>query len=209
MGHFEKLRGNVHVTGAVMSSGNSFLAKSDLPVKSVMSEIKGKGNAGVTDRSLDFAYYGTDEVTNNRFVYLAGIGSAGLLETGPNDIVCIASSTNHLFVMGGVISSFNRGAAAYPRLHRQQWHRQGAWCSEERIQASRRRRDGRGLRKWNSLGAERDGGCGRNTCSHLGRRCPGGESDARIVRRLQGHVLQLQVRRRFGLLRCGTFASDA
>merc|ERR1712085_848 len=42
-----------------------------------MSEIKGKGNAGVTDRSLDFAYYGTDEVTNNRFVYLAGIGSAG------------------------------------------------------------------------------------------------------------------------------------
>merc|ERR1712194_667615 len=70
--HFEKLRGNVHVTGAVMSSGNSFLAKSDLPVKSVMSEIK--GNAGVTDRSLDFAYYGTDEVTNNRFVYLAGIG---------------------------------------------------------------------------------------------------------------------------------------
>jgi len=110
---FEKLRGNVHVTGAVMSSGNSFLAKSDLPVKSVMSEIKGKGNAGVTDRSLDFAYYGTDEATNNRYVYLAGIGSAGLLETTPNDIVCIASSTNHLFGMGGVISSFNRGAAAY------------------------------------------------------------------------------------------------
>merc|ERR1712194_499880 len=194
--HFEKLRGNVHVTGAVMSSGNSFLAKSDLPVKSVMSEIKGKGNAGVTDRSLDFAYYGTDEVTNNRFVYLAGIGSAGLLETGPNDIVCIASSTNHLFGMGGVISSFNRGAAAYlPDMG-----------NLDLQQSTLVFTDSNGIDK--VRGAERDGGCGRNTCSHLGRRCPGGESDSRIVRRLQGHVLQLQVRRRFGLLRCGTFASD-
>jgi len=110
---FEKLRDRVYVTGAVMSGGNSFLAKSDLPVKSVMSEIKGKGNPGVTDRSLDLAYYGTDQALNNRFLYLAGIGNAGLLNIKPGDTLCIASSTNHMFGMGGVISCFVRGAAAY------------------------------------------------------------------------------------------------
>jgi len=109
----EKLRNSVHVTGAVMSGGSSFLAKSDLSVKSVMSEIKGKGNPGVTDRSLDLAYYGTDQVTSNRFVYLGGIGTAGLLGVTPADTLCIATSTNHVFGMGGVISGFARGAAVY------------------------------------------------------------------------------------------------
>jgi len=110
---FQKLRNSVHVSGAVMSGGSSFLAKSDLPVKSVMSEIKGKGNPGVTDRSLDLAYYGTDQVTSNRFLYLGGIGTAGLLNVTPNDTLCIATSTNHIFGMGGVIGGFVRGAAVY------------------------------------------------------------------------------------------------
>jgi hypothetical protein len=109
----EKQREMVYVSGAVMSSSSSFLAKSDLDVKQVVSDVKGKGEEGVTDRSLDLAYYKPDQLVSCRAVYLAGVGTAGLLKTKPTDIICIATSTNNLFGMGGLISGFVRNATVY------------------------------------------------------------------------------------------------
>jgi hypothetical protein len=110
---FEKLRESVHVDGAVLSSSNSFLASTDLALKVSMSDVTGKAPESATDRSLPLAFYGSDENVSNRTVYLGGVGTAGLLRIMPGDKLCIATSTNHLFGMGSVVSGFVRNATVY------------------------------------------------------------------------------------------------
>jgi len=112
-GELDQLAQSVPVRGAVMAQSSSFLNDTCLSMKNSIAEIKGKAAAGCTNRNLDLAYYGTTSVTTNREAYLAGVGTAGLLEIVPEDKICIATSTNKLVGIGGVVSGFVRNATVY------------------------------------------------------------------------------------------------
>merc|ERR1712032_186263 len=109
-GELERLAQVVPVRGAVMGNRSSFLSKTSLSLKSPIAEIKGKASEGETNRKLDLAYYGTTKAVTNRETYLAGVGTAGLLEITPDDTICIATSTNKLLGMGSVVSGIVRNA---------------------------------------------------------------------------------------------------
>merc|ERR1719356_18555 len=109
----EKLSDCLYVKGAVMSSSSSPLSKSSVSMKSVVADLKGKAPEGVTDRNLNLAYYNSPSVTTNREIYLVGVGTAGLLEIKPEDVVCVATSLNSALGMGAVICAMVRNATAY------------------------------------------------------------------------------------------------
>lgn len=109
----EVLSHDLYVKGAVMSSTSSFLSKAPLQTKNVIGEVKGQAPQGVTDRNLDFAYYGSSKVTTTRSLYLRGVALAGLLEMKPADVVCVAAPLNSAFGIGAVVASFTRNATCY------------------------------------------------------------------------------------------------
>lgn len=113
----DELSNYIHIDGAVMTSGSSFLAQSSFPVKSVdendFKKLSGKVTEGAVDRNYPLAYYGSPVATSNREVYLYAVGIAGTLEMEPEDQVCIAASLNHPFGSGGAVSAFVRNAAVH------------------------------------------------------------------------------------------------
>jgi len=113
MAEFEELAQMVHVKGAVMADTSSFLGKTGLPVKNLITDLKGKDSEGVTDRSLMLAYYNVPTATSNRAAYNVATGIAGLLEMTPADTICVATSPNHLVGIGSVVSGFVRNATVY------------------------------------------------------------------------------------------------
>lgn len=112
-GELAALSEEIYVSGVVMKDSSSSLSAAPVDMKSVFSDVKGKGVEGVTNRNLQFAYYNTTEQTSNREVYLVGVGGAGLLEIKPDDVVCVAKPLNSALGMGAVICAMVRNATAY------------------------------------------------------------------------------------------------
>jgi hypothetical protein len=99
--------------GAALPTKSSFLKDAPVHLKNLIPEIKGKDEGGVTNRDLDLAFYSSTKNVPNRMHYLVGVGTAGLLETKKDDMICVAASLSHWFGMGSVISAFVRNAAVY------------------------------------------------------------------------------------------------
>jgi hypothetical protein len=113
----EQIGAQVDVSGAVMSSGSSFLSSTTFPIPNMeaaaLAKLAGKAIEGATERDYPHAFYSSGAATTNREIYLYGVGTAGTLEMEPDDMVCVASSLNTPFGMGGVISAFTRNSAVY------------------------------------------------------------------------------------------------
>lgn len=111
------LSAEVPVAGAVFAGGNSFLSKASFPIAGLEAEafakIAGNATEGAPDRNAILAYYSSTKPIGNREVYLYGIGTAGTLDIGSDDQVCIAASLNHQHGIGGVISAIVRNAAIH------------------------------------------------------------------------------------------------
>lgn len=112
-GQLNELSKVVPVKGAVMANSSSFLSNSSLQMKASIADIQGKASEGITNRNLDLAYYNSAEASNNREIYLNGVGMAGLLEIKAVDTICIATSINKALGIGSLVSGFVRNAAVY------------------------------------------------------------------------------------------------
>jgi hypothetical protein len=121
----DRITPQIYVKGAVMQSKSSFLNDASVSKKTLITDIKQKASdkEGCTNRDLDLAYYGNSEPVPNRRLYLAGVGTAGLLEIQKADQVCIGSSLSSMIGVGGFMSAIVRNATVYipdlsnPDLH--------------------------------------------------------------------------------------------
>jgi len=113
----DRLAPMLPVMGAVMTDSSSFLQSASFDIKTIdaasFKKLEGKAGEGATDRNADHAYYSSENPNTNREIYLHGVGTAGLLETQPEDSVCVAANLNHPYGMGMVMSAIVRNAAIY------------------------------------------------------------------------------------------------